>query len=100
MERGAWWATIHEVARVRHDGATKRQYTHTHTHTHTHTCTCACACVCVRTVAGWVSQEADSEMQFKTQDAYHGEPAAPTPVEGQEKSRIRQREQQSLGPHP
>ena len=48
--------------------------------------------VCVWAVAGWVSQEADSEMQFKTQDAYQVEPAAPTPVEGQEESRIEQRE--------
>ena len=25
MDRGAWWATVHEVARVRHDLATKQQ---------------------------------------------------------------------------
>ena len=23
MDRGAWWATVHEVARIRHDLATK-----------------------------------------------------------------------------
>ena len=28
MDRGAWWATVHGVARVRHDLATK----HTHTY--------------------------------------------------------------------
>lgn len=49
-------------------------------------------------MAGWVSWEADSEMQFKTQDAYRGEPAAPTPVEGQEESRTEQRKRWSL-PH-
>ena len=25
MDRGAWWATVHGVARVRHDLVTKRQ---------------------------------------------------------------------------
>ena len=30
MDRGAWWVTVHGVARVGHDLATK----HTHTHTH------------------------------------------------------------------
>ena len=25
MDRGAWWATVHGVARVRHDLATKQQ---------------------------------------------------------------------------
>ena len=35
MDRGAWWATVHEVAK----GQTQLSdsYTHTHTHTHTHT---------------------------------------------------------------
>jgi len=33
MDSRAYWATVHRVARVRHDLATK----HTHTHTHTHT---------------------------------------------------------------
>ena len=32
MDREAWWATIHQVTRVRHNLATE----HTHTHTHTH----------------------------------------------------------------
>ena len=32
MDGQAYWATVHRVARVRHDLATK----HTHTHTHTH----------------------------------------------------------------
>ena len=64
-------------------------------HTHTHTRVRACVYMCVWAVADWVSQEADSEMQFKTQDAYQGEPAAPIPVEGQEESRIEQRERWS-----
>ena len=25
MDRGAWWATVHEVKRVRHDLATEQQ---------------------------------------------------------------------------
>ena len=33
MDRGAWWATIHEVTKIR----TWLINTHTHTHTHTHT---------------------------------------------------------------
>ena len=32
MDRGAWWATVHQVTRVRHDWVTN---THTHTNTHT-----------------------------------------------------------------
>ena len=41
MDRGAWWATVHRVTRVRHNLATKPplppMHAHTHTHTHTHT---------------------------------------------------------------
>ena len=29
MERGAWWATVHGVTRVRHDLVTEHSYTHT-----------------------------------------------------------------------
>ena len=37
MDKGAWWATVHGLARIRHDLVTKLPpYTHTHTHTHTH----------------------------------------------------------------
>ena len=36
MDRGAWRATVHGVARVGHDWVTERAHTHTHTHTHTH----------------------------------------------------------------
>ena len=39
MDRGAWQATVHRVAKNwtwLHD-STHRTYTHTHTHTHTHT---------------------------------------------------------------
>ena len=28
MDRGAWWATVHGVAKVRHDLVTKQQYFH------------------------------------------------------------------------
>ena len=34
-DKGAWQATVHRVARVRHDWATKHTHTHTHTHIHT-----------------------------------------------------------------
>ena len=37
MDRGAWWATVPRVARVRHNLVTKPHTHHTHTHTHTHT---------------------------------------------------------------
>ena len=37
MDRGAWQATVHGIARLRHDLATKPTYLYTHTHTHTHT---------------------------------------------------------------
>ena len=33
MDRGAWSATVHGVARVQYHLLTKQQYTHTHTHT-------------------------------------------------------------------
>ena len=33
MDRGAWWATVHRVAKRR----IQREQLHTHTHTHTHT---------------------------------------------------------------
>ena len=33
MDRGAWWATVHEVTE---SDATERVHVHTHTHTHTH----------------------------------------------------------------
>ena len=36
MDRGAWWATVHGVAKTM---AWLSTQTHTHTHTHTHTCT-------------------------------------------------------------
>ena len=36
MDSGAWQATVHGVARLRHDLATKPTYLPTHTHTHTH----------------------------------------------------------------
>ena len=42
MDRGAQWATVHGLQRVRHDWAYMHTYwgkLHTHTHTHTHTCT-------------------------------------------------------------
>ena len=35
MDRGAWWATLHGVAKSR-TRLSKRAHTHTHTHTHTH----------------------------------------------------------------
>ena len=35
MDRGAWWATVHGVAKSQ----TQLSDFHTHTHTHTHTCT-------------------------------------------------------------
>ena len=28
MDRGAWWATVHEITRVRHDLVTKEQQQH------------------------------------------------------------------------
>ena len=34
MDRGAWWATAHRVAK---SWRYTHIYTHTHTHTHTHT---------------------------------------------------------------
>ena len=34
MDREAWWATVHGVAKVRH--MSDLAHTHTHTHTHTH----------------------------------------------------------------
>ena len=39
MDRGAWWATVHGVAksRTRLSKACVRLHTHTHTHTHTQT---------------------------------------------------------------
>ena len=33
MDRGAWWAIVHEIAKSR----TQLCDSHTHTHTHTHT---------------------------------------------------------------
>ena len=38
MERGAWQATVHGVAKGQ-TGLNDQACTHTHTHTHTHTCT-------------------------------------------------------------
>ena len=35
MDRGAWWATVHRVAKSW--TRLKRLHTHTHKHTHTHT---------------------------------------------------------------
>ena len=32
MDRGAWWATVHGVARVRHELATKPLLEHSHSH--------------------------------------------------------------------
>ena len=34
MDRGAWWATVHEVVKSQ---TRLSDFTHTHTHTHTHT---------------------------------------------------------------
>ena len=34
MDRGAWQATVHGIARLRHDLATKPTYLYTHTYTH------------------------------------------------------------------
>ena len=34
MDRGAWWATVSEVAENREQNGT--EHTHTHTHTHSH----------------------------------------------------------------
>ena len=34
MDRGAWWATVHKVAKSQ---TQLSDFTHTHTHTHTHT---------------------------------------------------------------
>ena len=47
MDRGAWWTTVHGVAK-RHDWGTEHTFAcmctharrHTHTHTHTHTDAC------------------------------------------------------------
>ena len=36
MDRGAWQATVHGVAKSQTPDTTE-QFTHTHTHTHTHT---------------------------------------------------------------
>ena len=33
MDRGAWWATVHKIAKSQ----TRLRDSHTHTHTHTHT---------------------------------------------------------------
>ena len=36
MDRGAWWATVHGVAKSRIPLSYQAQNAHTHTHTHTH----------------------------------------------------------------
>ena len=46
MNRGAWWATVHRVAKNQ-TWLSARAYTHTHTHTHTHTLTHGPGAVCV-----------------------------------------------------
>ena len=37
MDRGAWWATVHGVAKNQTQLSDSHTDTHTHTHTHTHT---------------------------------------------------------------
>ena len=37
MDRGAWWATVHEVTKSQIITERLRVHTQTHTHTHTHT---------------------------------------------------------------
>ena len=37
MDRGAWWATVHEVTKSQACFRDSHTHRHTHTHTHTHT---------------------------------------------------------------
>ena len=37
MDRGAWWATVHEVTKSQAITEQLREHVHVHTHTHTHT---------------------------------------------------------------
>ena len=39
MDRGAWWVTVHRVARVWHDLATKQQQ-YTYIYTRVYVCVC------------------------------------------------------------
>ena len=40
VDRGAWWATVHGVERIRHDLVTKYHLPYIYT------CVCVCVCVC------------------------------------------------------